>query len=188
MGLDLETWCDSCKLWCASGHRCPASQDDIDPRPTWDETWLECAHVMSRRSRCSRAQVGAVIVAEDQTVVSASYNGPPSGLDVDGDCSNWCPRAMRGRDLSPTYDDCPAAHAESNAIARADFSRMRGATCYVSTSCCKGCAKMLANAGIARVVFMHEDGRDYRNPEETEKFLEACGIDVVKVYESDRST
>jgi dCMP deaminase len=147
-------------------------------RPDWDETWLTCAHTMSKRSRCYRAQVGAVIVADDQTVVSMSYNGPPRDYPTsDADCRDWCPRAQTNTP-SPTYDDCVSVHAEANAIARADFSRMQGSTIYVSTSCCKACAKMLANAGVQRVVFKHEDDRDYRNPEETVRFLRKCGIEV----------
>lgn len=150
-------------------------------RQSWDDTWLQCSDVMSRRSRCSRAKVGAVIVAEDQTVISMSYNGPPRGFPGTGSCKNWCPRAMGTNEPSPTYDDCPAAHAEANAIARADYSRMQGATIYVSTSCCKGCAKLLANSGIKRVVFRSEAGREYRRPEETIKFLLECGIEVDEV-------
>lgn len=162
--------------WCK-----PVEPEVNDDRPSWDETWLECAHVMSRRSRCSRAKVGAVIVADDQTVVSASYNGPPRNFEAEGPCTNWCPRARGDSEPSPTYDDCPSAHAEANAIARADFSRMKGATIYVSTSCCKGCAKLLANSGIKRVVFQSEEGRDYRNPQETIDFLRECGIEVSEV-------
>lgn len=147
-------------------------------RPTWDETWLAVADVISRRSRCTRSTVGAVIVAADQTVISASYNGPPAGFPGEGPCTNWCPRSMGVGTPSPTYDDCPAAHAEANAIARADFSRMKGATIYVSTSPCKGCAKLLANSGIVKVVFRHEEGREYRHWEETVEFLRECGLDV----------
>lgn len=146
-------------------------------RQTWDDTWLKVAQVMSGRSRCTRAQVGAVIVAADQTVVSTGYNGPPKGYPGEGSCSNWCPRG-RGKSLSPTYDDCPAAHAEANAIARADYSRMLGGTIFIPTSPCKGCAKLIANSGIVRVVFEHEDGREYRNWEETVRFLQVCGIEV----------
>lgn len=153
----------------------------MEERPTWEDTWLECAHVMARRSRCSRAQVGAVIVSKDQTVVSQSYNGPPRDFPTsDGDCRDWCPRAQTDAP-SPTYDDCPSVHAEANAIARADFSKMEGSTLYVSTSCCKGCAKLLANSGVARVVFKSESDRDYRNPDETVRFLRACGIEVFEV-------
>lgn len=163
-------------------YHAPLNPPPAPQRPSWDQTWLQCSHVMAKRSRCSRAQVGAVIVAEDQTVISMSYNGPPRDYPTtDGDCSNWCPRAQGTAEPSPTYDDCPAVHAEANAIARADFSRMRGATIYVSTSCCKGCAKLLANAGIKRVVFQHEDGREYRKPQETIDFLRACGIEVSEV-------
>lgn len=151
----------------------------MQDRPTWDETWLACADIMSRRSRCTRSKVGAVIVASDQTVISQSYNGPPRGFMASGPCTNWCPRSRGDTDPSPTYDDCPSAHAEANAIARADFSRMQGSTLYVSTSCCKGCAKLIANSGIARVVYRHEDGRDYRNPDATVAFLRECGLEVV---------
>jgi dCMP deaminase len=151
-------------------------------RPSWDETWLAVADVIARRSRCTRAQVGAVIVAEDQTVISASYNGPPRHFPTsDSDCSDWCPRAQGLTDPSPTYDDCPSVHAEANAIARADYSRMQGSTIYVSTSCCKGCAKLLANSGIKRLVYRHEPGREYRNPQATADFLRACGIEVDEV-------
>lgn len=147
-------------------------------RQTWDETWLEFAKVMSHRSRCTRSTVGAVIVAADQTVISASYNGPPRGFPGEGPCTNWCPRSRGDGPPSPMYDDCPSAHAEANAIARADFSRMQGATVYVSTSCCKGCAKLVANSGIVRVVFVDEAGREYRHVDETVSFLRDCGIQV----------
>lgn len=149
-----------------------------DNRPSWDETWLKQACVMAKRSRCDRAQVGAVIVASDQTVISTSYNGAPRGLPVEGTCTSWCPRARGQGTPDPAYDDCHAAHAEANAIARADYSRMQGSTIYVSTSCCKGCAKLLANSGIVRVVMKHEDGKEYRRPEATIAFLKECGIKV----------
>ena len=33
-----------------------------DPRPTWDEYFMEIAQVVAKRSNCSRRQVAAVIV------------------------------------------------------------------------------------------------------------------------------
>ena len=153
-----------------------------DERPTWDAIWMADAQNMARRSKCVRAQVGVVIVSQDQRVLSSGYNGPPSGFDAEGPCSNWCPRAQKTADepLSGTYDDCHAAHAESNSIARADFTQMQGSTVYVSTSMCKGCAKIVANSGVSRVVYGYtDDGSDaYRSPEETERFLQSCGIAV----------
>ena len=141
------------------------------------------AESIAVRSLCSRAQVGAVVVSWDNRVLSTSYNGPPRGLPVEGPCINWCPRAQRGAEPNPLYDDCHAAHAESNAIARADYTQMLGSMIYVTTSCCKGCAKIVANSGIERVVYRAvDDGSDsYRNPTETEQFLESCGLTVTRM-------
>lgn len=150
----------------------------FDTRPSWDAVWMDLADNIARRSKCTRSQVGAVIVDVDQNVISTSYNGPPRGFDANGPCTNWCPRSQGTDDPSPTYDDCVAAHAEANAITRADYSRMQGATLYASTSCCKGCAKQIANSGIVRVVYRNEQGRAYRNPEATVEFFEQCGVQV----------
>lgn len=148
-------------------------------RPDWDEVWMNVADDIGARSRCVRAQVGCVIVSEDNRVLSTSYNGPPPGMDVEGDCSNWCPRAMSdGTDLDPHYDDCVAAHAEANGIARANFTEMKGATAYVSTSSCKGCAKSVATAGVARLVHRVGNGDGHRSPAKTEQFLRDCGVTV----------
>lgn len=59
---------------------------------------------------------------------------------------------------------------------------MAGSTVYVTTSMCKGCAKIVANSGVTRVIFRYvDDGSDaYRSPGETEKFLQACGLAVVR--------
>lgn len=161
----------------------------MDNRPDWDSVWLEMARVMAERSRCDRAKVGAVIVSADQRVLSSSYNGAPSGYPGEGSCKNWCPRAQKwpGDSLDPVYDDCHAAHAEANAIARADFTQMKGSSLYISTSMCKGCAKIAANSGIVRVVFLGtSDGSDdYRSPDVTVDFLTECGIVVQKVTQND---
>lgn len=151
-------------------------------RPGWDDVWMALADNIARRSKCTRARVGAVIVDIDQNVVSAAYNGPPRNFVAEGPCTNWCPRSQGTDDPSPTYDDCVTAHAEANAIARSDYSRLQGGTIYISTSPCKGCAKIFANSGVTRVVYRDEAGRDYRNPQATREFLEQCSMDVV-IYE-----
>lgn len=148
-------------------------------RPDWDHVWMAMADTVARRSRCVRAQVGCVIVSSDNRVLSTSYNGPPPGMKLDGDCSNWCPRAQREScDLDPHYDDCHAVHAETNGIARADFTEMHGATIYVSTSSCKGCAKVVATSGVKRLVHRAGDGDEHRSPAATEDFLRSCGLVV----------
>ena len=147
-------------------------------RPSWDDVWMQMSEVIATRSLCSRAQVGCVIVAEDQTVLSASYNGVPPLYDVSGPCSNWCPRSRGEGGVGNVYDNCPAVHAESNGIARLDRSRVRGATAYVNRSVCRTCAKLIAAAGISRVVHRVTENDQHRDPEGVEEFLQQCGVQV----------
>ena len=135
---------------------------------------------MGRRSRCARAQVGAVIVTSDNRVASQSYNGPAKGQLLTGDCTNWCPRAMGKTDLSSDYGACSTIHAEANALVRADFSEIQGGTIYVSHSSCINCAKLIANSGLRKLVHRVTDADAHRNPEQVERYLRDCGISVVR--------
>lgn len=47
-----------------------------------------------------------------------------------------------------------------NAIAYADRSRMEGGSLYVTGSICWDCAKVVANSGISRVLFIADRDRD----------------------------
>jgi dCMP deaminase len=141
---------------------------------------MSVALAVEQRSRCSRAQVGAVIVTSDNRVVSSSYNGPPKGLKVQGTCDKWCPRAMGETELGADYSACESIHAEENAIARADFSQSNGGTIYVTRSSCINCARLIANAGIARLVHRVTERDAHRNPEDVEQYLEKIGVEVLR--------
>lgn len=160
-------------------HQTPleAYLSDFD-RPSWDDVWMEAALNISRRSLCSRAQVGSVIVASDQTVLSQSYNGAPPGLAVSGTCNNWCPRAQGKGELNNSYDNCFAVHSEANGVARLDRSRVKGATVYVNRSMCLQCAKLVSAAGVSRVVHQVSEEDLHRDPEAVEEFLRECGVAV----------
>lgn len=151
-----------------------------DYRPSWDATWMRVALAVELRSRCSRAQVGAVIVTHDNRVVSSSYNGPPRGLEVTGQCDNWCPRAMGDAPLTADYSACESVHAEENAIARADYSMSQGGTIYVTRSTCINCARLIANAGIGRLVHKVTERDEHRDPEGVEVYLRKIGVEVVR--------
>ena len=60
-----------------------------DPRPGWDEYFMEIAQVVAKRSNCSRRQVAAVIV-QSKHLISTGYNGTPRGVK---NCfAGGCPR------------------------------------------------------------------------------------------------
>lgn len=119
-------------------------------RATWDEYFMAIARVVATRSTCSRKHVGAVIV-RDKMILTTGYNGSIRGLphcDDEGHIieDGHCVRAV---------------HAEANALVQAARNGVRvdGADIYVTASPCFGCFKLVANAGLRRIVF----GEFYRD-------------------------
>ena len=118
-------------------------------------TWLmSLALMVSKRSTCSRRQVGA-LAEKDGRVLVTGYNGAPSGfphcIDREG-----CRLDERGGCLD-------AVHAEANLIAFAAKHgiSLEGATVYTTCAPCLDCAKLLINAGIKKVLYL-EEYRDTR--------------------------
>jgi dCMP deaminase len=158
-------------------------------RPTWDQVWLRLALLMAERSLCPTG-AGAVIVDTSQRVVMTGYAGPPAGygpqefaqlmnlaeLAKDG-CRLYCERARKpGATRDSGYLDCPSAHAEANALARADSSRMQRGTFYVSSVPCFACAKMIANSGVRRVVWCESPADEYRPQRNVLQLFKECSV------------
>jgi len=165
------------------------ARDQKLARPDWDETWAVLAIAMSYRSRCARAKVGVVLVSAENVVCATGYNGPPSGYifaETDS-CLDWCPRAQVGQEgvppLDVNYDDCPANHSEINALMRSSWQDRVGGTIYVTGAVCMGCAKAIANSGIATVALVNIDYEHdaHRNPTKVREFLTDCGLVVTDV-------
>jgi dCMP deaminase len=119
-------------------------------RVSWDDYFMNIARAVATRSTCDRKHVGSVIV-RDKVILSTGYNGSIRGLahcDEAGHLmeDGHCVRTM---------------HAEANAIVQAaqHGTRIDGASIYVTASPCWSCFKMIANAGLQRVVF----GEFYRD-------------------------
>ena len=148
-------------------------------RPSWDETWMNVAQSVALRSRCSRAQIGAVVVSKDQRISSTGYNGPAATFSYAGECIEWCPRAQGVVPLDNLYDACPSIHAEANALLYVDRSRVEGGTIYITDVACLQCAKLVSNSGVSRVVMKISSNAAHRKPEETIIYLQNCGIEVL---------
>lgn len=162
-------------------------------RPTDHELFMEMAHVAAKRSLCARDQVGAVIVSDDQVVISTGRNGPPRFYPHDEQpCTEWCDRSSSAKaqramgimgvpTLALDYGDCPSLHAEANALLSAERSARLGGTIYVTSTVCFGCAKLIANSGLVSIVmpiFTHEQAtaRDWFM---TEEFLMLLSINII---------
>lgn len=140
---------------------------------------MQVADAVSRRSRCSRAQIGAVVVSKDQRISSTGYNGPASLFPTEDECMTWCPRAQGLTALDNTYDSCPSIHAEANALLYVDRSRVEGGTMYITDAACYQCAKLISNSGITRVVMRIGTRAAHRLPDATVEYFKKCNIDVV---------
>jgi dCMP deaminase len=148
---------------------------------SWDSIWLEVAQVISTRSRCSRAQIGAVIVNQDQRIISTGYNGAAASYPTTGDCTNWCERAQGKTGLGSAYEGCPSIHAEANALLYVDRSAVHGATMYITAPPCMNCAKLISNSGVSEIVHLVGPEDSHRNPQEVWAYLEKCGMLVSSI-------
>jgi dCMP deaminase len=122
-------------------------------RPNWDDYYLDIAKAVSARGDCIRAQHGAVVV-KDHKIVSTGYNGTPAGDERSCGKTGQCPRALdsNAQHAKGEYDLCWSTHAEANALLRASWSDLQGATIYITGKPCSGCSKLIQSSGIGRVI------------------------------------
>lgn len=146
-------------------------------RVGWDEYFMNVARVVATRGTCDRKHVGAVIV-RDRVILSTGYNGSIRGLphcdEIGHDMVNGhCVRTI---------------HAETNALVQAARNGVAvdGAEIYITASPCWECFKLLANAGIKKIVY----GEFYREPKirDTSLKLGIQLVDLSETQESGRST
>lgn len=129
-------------------------------RPGEYEVLMETAELWSKRSTCSRLQVGAVLSLRGR-ILATGYNGNVSGLDH---CQHT--------DEEPCET---AVHAEENVLY---FAARHGIPTYgtdltVTHAPCYRCSRGLVNAGVFRVFF--------RSPYRDDSgigLLDKAGLDV----------
>jgi dCMP deaminase len=128
---------------------------------------MQIARQVASRATCDRKHVGAVIVRA-KNILATGYNGSIGGLahcDEEGHMleDGHCVRTI---------------HAEANAIIQAAKNGVgidRGSI-YVTASPCWGCFKMIANAGLVKIVY----GEFYRD-QRIFDFAQRLGIELQKV-------
>jgi dCMP deaminase len=109
---------------------------------------MEMAISASKRSTCTRKNVGAII-ARDGRPISVGYAGAPEGL----------PHCLdQGCIPGPDGGCIRTTHAEANAISFAARKGIatQGATLYCTVSPCPNCAKLIINAGITSVQYLEK--------------------------------
>lgn len=116
-----------------------------------DEYFMNIAIEVSRRSTCTRRQIGAIIVSPHGEIKSTGYNGNPRGLPH---CEEMgCIRDRMNIPSGTRLETCTAVHAEQNALIQAG-TNAQGSTLYSTIVPCPICARMILNAQIVHVVFI----------------------------------
>jgi dCMP deaminase len=156
----------------------------LDPAPARvvapDQALADLAEQAATASLDWWRQVGAAIRFADGSAEAATneHHPHPHAIYAAGD-----PRAnfTKGVELELST----ATHAEAALIARAARAgrATEGATLYVTDFPCPPCAKLIANAGVARLYYREGyavlDGRDV---------LEAADVEIVQVAGADTGT
>ncbi|MFX0125569.1 MAG: cytidine/deoxycytidylate deaminase family protein [Candidatus Hodarchaeota archaeon] len=130
-----------------------------DTRTSWERYFMKIAQQVATRSTCDRKHIGAVIV-RNKTILSTGYNGSIRTL---AHCDEVGHMMENGHCVR-------TVHAEANAIAQAAKNGVTvdQSEIYITASPCWTCFKLLANAGIVKVVF----GEFYRD----ERIFEAAKL------------
>lgn len=134
---------------------------------SWDQYFLAIAKTASIKSKDPKTKVGAVIVDEDNRIVSTGFNGYPPGYD---DSSvDWSNRDQIRSTIS---------HAEENAIL---FSRISLKKCklYTTLAPCTNCLKMAATAGIKEIYYLN----DYSKNSIPQEYIDLLGLKITKISE-----
>lgn len=148
-------------------------------RKDWDTYFMDIAYMAATRSRCSRRQVGTVLV-QGKKLLGTAYNGAPMGVP---DCSeDGCMiaeeyelvRDADGRENMVKKQRCVRTiHAEQNLLLFTDRSDREGSTIYVTDQPCWTCANMIANSGVTEVVYHRPYMKD---SDKVKRLMEARGI------------
>lgn len=129
-----------------------------------EASYMAMAFAVALRSYATKRKVGAIAVKDDN-LISMGCNGTPQGW------SNKCED-----ENNKTYPY--VLHAEANLVAKLARSTVSSSGCvvYTTTAPCFDCAKLLYQAGVARVIY----NEDFKN-EDGVNFLKKCNIEVRKI-------
>jgi dCMP deaminase len=117
----------------------------------WDKKFIELSKHISEWSKDKKKKVGAVIVDEDNRIISTGFNGLPILCNDDDD----------SRHIKPKKNFF-SVHAEANAIfycAKAGV-KTKGCTMYITWFPCSSCAKAIIQSGINMIVCTEPDWND----------------------------
>lgn len=142
----------------------------------WTEYFLGIAEQVKLKSKDKSTQIGAVIVGEDNEVLSVGYNSFPRGCNDDLDERQERPEKYFWFE-----------HAERNAIynaARIGIP-LKGSKIYLSSQIpCMDCARAIIQSGIKTVYCKsyhttHNEAKWKESCDKSKTLFDECGVKVI---------
>ena len=152
--------------------------------PNINDILMAQAITWALMSKDPSTQVGAAIYSTDNRVLSCGYNGTPVGW-ADEDFP-WG-KGYEGEDKK--YEKYSyVVHAEDNAVRNfkkynPNVECLKGATIYVTLFPCSNCAKIIVEAGIKKIVYLHDFYANTPDVINSKKYLKDNGVEFFQ-YES----
>jgi dCMP deaminase len=133
-------------------------------RISWNDYFIDLTKLISKRSPCSRLQVGCLLVKENR-IIATGYNG-------------FLPNATHDSIVIDNHEQA-TVHAEQNCIA--DCAK-RGvntedAIAYITHYPCINCYKILVASGIKEINYIE----DYKNNPVVEQINKNLLVTIKKV-------
>ena len=129
----------------------------------WDYRFVALCKEIAKWSSCfqDNRKMGSLIV-RDRRILTTGYNGAPSGVRSCAERGE-CLRRNLGIASGTRQEVCYAIHAEQNALIQAAKMgvSVQDATLYVTHQPCALCTRLIINAGIKRVVYIHAYPDDF---------------------------
>jgi dCMP deaminase len=150
----------------------------MENRISWHSYFMKIAQIVSERSTCNRAKIGAVIV-KDRNIIATGYNGAPAGLPhcLEVGCLIYVNRNPDGEEEENCFR---TIHAEINAIAQAAKHgiSIADSDIYITASPCIHCLKVLINVGIKNIYYL----KPYKI-HNIEEMIKNSNINLVQISE-----
>ena len=137
-------------------------------RLSWEDYFMANAELISKRSTCDRAFVGAILV-KDNRIIATGYNGGVSETD---NCNEVGHKMEDGHCIR-------TVHAEMNALIQCakEGISTKGIEIYVTHFPCLPCTKAILQAGVKKIYYLN----DYRNNEYAMELIKHVGVEVEQV-------
>ena len=138
----------------------------------WDDFFASVASLSAMRSKDPHKQTGACIVNDDNRLVGIGYNGMPRGIE-DG-ALPWSEAADDPIDSKHFY----VCHATMNAVLNKNQQNLKDCRIYCTHIPCNECAKILAQVGIRRVLYVNAAPVDCLATQASQKICAQVGISL----------